>query len=155
MPRVAALALVVACLLAGCNAPSGGSEPLPEAWRGRDLREPGWFNETVPAGWTLVLEYEWSSGTRIHWDWVSLEQKFIHFQVVRMQDGKAARPALHWMDALDDQGQATVVQGGTHQYGWVNEYWQPIPLAIKVPPGYTERLHPPGQGPGCVQTLLC
>ena len=53
-----ALLVIAVLALAGCNGPSGGTEPLPAEWRGRDLRQAGWSNVTIEPGWTHGVEYQ-------------------------------------------------------------------------------------------------
>jgi hypothetical protein len=140
--------LALALLVAGCSDPPA-KEPLPEEWRGRDLREPGWENETVPPGWTLAMEYDWPSGKRVEWDWIAIEPIFVHFQLVRFEANGQAR-ALVAHDAQQGEGQRTLAQGGRHQVDWMNEYSEPVTIWHHVPSGGTRILYPPGQGPGCL-----
>lgn len=152
--------LLLGPLLAGCSGgDDGGRVPLPPEWRGRDLREPGWANETLQPGWTLAFEYQWSAGKRVAWDWVvvapvfetqPVRTAFAHFQLVRMDAG-GARP-LAAQDADQGDGERTIVQAGTHQLDWMNEWTQPVTVAVKVPEGAMRIQYPPGQGPGCLTT---
>lgn len=145
MRGVASLALVL--LMAGCSTPPA-QEPLPEEWRGRDLRQPGWVNETLQPGWTLALEYDWSSGTRVAWDWIVFEPIFVHFQILR--DDPDGVEALVAHDAQEGKGERTIVPGGRHEIDWMNEFPRPVTIAHHVPAGYAKVLYPPGQGPGCI-----
>ncbi len=150
--RLAVALLLLVPLLAGCSGGGDeGHEPLPAEWRGRDLRKPGWVNETVQPGWTLAMQYDWSGGTRVAWDWFVYEPIFAHFQLVRMQgsDPSTAQPVAA-SDAQEGEGERTVVQSGTHQIDWMNEFSQPITIAHKVPSGGTRIQYRPGQGPGCL-----
>lgn len=152
-----AIALLAATALAGCGGPGGGQEPLPPEWRGRDLREPGWVNETLQPGYTVAYEYEWSAGKRVDWDWVvvaPIQQRdpvftaYVHFQLVRM-DGETPKPLAAY-DAQEGQGERTIVQSGTHQMDVLNEWTQPVTVAVKFPAGAERIVYPPGQGPSCV-----
>jgi hypothetical protein len=155
---VKAVALLAAALLmAGCSDPAP-REPLPDEWRGRDLRQPGWVNETLQPGWTLALEYQWSAGKRVDWDWVvtapvqardPVFTAFIHFQLVRFEADGSPR-AIVANDAQEGAGERTVTQGGRHQVDWMNEFNRTITLAYQLPAGGTRILYPPGQGPGCL-----
>lgn len=156
---LAAFLLLVAPALAGCSGGDGGREPLPAEWRGRDLRQPGWVNETLQAGETLALEYQWTSGKRVAWDWVVVAPvqsrdpvftAYVHFQIVRM-DGGDARPLVAH-DAQEGEGERTIVQAGTHQIDWMNEWTQPVTIALLAPDGARRIVYPPGQGPGCLTT---
>lgn len=150
-------AILVALLLAGCSTPSGGKEPLPEEWRGRDLREPGWTNVTLEPGWTYALQYQWPSGQKAAWDWVVLGPvlsrdpvwtPYIHFQLVRAQGSSWQAVVAH--DAQEGKDSRTMAQAGTYQIDWMNEFTQPIQLTYKAPTGGTVIQYPPGQGPGCL-----
>ena len=148
-PVVLALALLLGLAVAGCSGGDGGQEPLPPEWLGRDLRKPGWANQTLEAGWTLGMEYTWAAGTRVTWDWVVLEPIFAHFQLVKMDAPGGPRPLVA-NDAQEGVGERTVVESGVHQVDWMNEWDRPITIAYKVPAGGTLHLYPPGQGPGCL-----
>lgn len=161
-PAALAAFLLLAPLLSGCSGgDDGGRAPLPPEWRGRDLREPGWANETLPSGWTVALEYDWSAGKRVTWDFVVLapvfnrdpvRTAFVHFQLLRM-DGGTPRPLVA-QDADQGEGERTIVQSGVHQVDWMNEYSgpEPVVLAYKVPDGARVIRYPPGEGPGCLAT---
>lgn len=151
------LAIVALVLLAGCSGPTGGQEPLPAAWRGRDLNEPGWANATIEPGWTFGLEYQFQGGQKVAWDWVVIapvQQEdpvftaYVHFQLVR-QEGTSWR-ALAAQDAQEGRNSRTIVQAGTHQIDWMNEWTVPVIVAYKVPAGGVVREYAPGQGPGCL-----
>lgn len=152
-----ALAVVALVLLAGCTSPATGREPLPAEWRGRDLNESGWVNTTIQPGWTHGVEYQFAGGQKVAWDWVviaPIQQQdpvftaYVHFQLVR-QEGSSWR-ALAAHDAQEGKDARTIVQAGTHQIDWMNEWTEPVTVAYKVPPGGSVRNYQPGQGPGCL-----
>lgn len=159
-PAPLAALLLLGPLLAGCSdGGDGGRTPLPPEWRGRDLREPGWSNQTLEGGWTVAFEYHWPAGKRVAWDWVVVAPVFetqpvrtvyAHFQLVRME-GSTARPIVA-EDGDQGAGERTIVQTGTHQLDWMNEWTEPVTIAVKVPEGAQRILYPPGEGPGCLVT---
>ncbi len=154
-PFLLALALLVGPALAGCSGGGGGGRaPLPEEWLGHDLREPGWQNVTLQGGETVAFEAHWNAGARVKWEYVTTAPQpppFLHFQLVRMEcnDVGTARPLVS-EDARDGTGERTVVQSGTHQLDWMNEWTQPLTVAVKVPSGTTMILYAKGEGPGCL-----
>ena len=132
---LAPLLLLSSLTLAGCTASDGGgSVPLPDEWRGRDLRKEGWTNVTIKPGWTYALEYQWSSGQRVSWDWFVFEPVFIHFQVVRQDAGQLrVLQAGDGQEQPDPPGRLTVPQSGLHQLDLLNEYWEPVTVAVRFP----------------------
>lgn len=154
-PALLAVALLGTALLAGCaGGGDGGTAPLPEEWLGHDLRKGDWVNETLQAGQTVAYEYQFNGGQRVAWEYVTVAPQpapYLHFQLVRMDGGdpKTARPVTA-EDRRDGGGERTIVQSGTHQLDWMNEWTQPLTVAVKVPPGGTRILYESGQGPGCL-----
>jgi hypothetical protein len=142
--RLAVLALLLGSVLAaGCS----GGESLPPEWKGRDLREPGWRNETVRAGWTLGFEYVWSSGRQVEWDWITEGRLMVYFQVQRMEGGQAqSLVAGH-----GDQGAQAITVPASGQYYILfrNEGAVDIPVWYNLPEGAIRRLFPPGEAPDC------
>lgn len=150
LPATLAVGLLLGIALAGCSGGGGGSsEPLPPEWRGRDLRKPGWANVTVQPGWTVGVEYTWSTGTKVAWDWLVFEPVYVHFQLVRMDAQGGPRPLVA-NDAQEGQGERTLTEGGVHQVDWMDEWNKPVTIAYKVPAGGQVKTYPPGQGPGCL-----
>jgi hypothetical protein len=139
------LALLLGSVLAaGCGGPG---QDLPPEWRGHDLRQPGWQNGTLAAGWTMGLEYVWSSGQRVSWDWFTGDRAILYFQVVHMQNGQPQPMVGQHRD--NSTGSITVPQGGAYQVIFRNEGSANAALWFKVPEGYSQRLYPPGAGPSC------
>ena len=152
-----ATALLLAVTLAGCSGGDGGRAPLPEAWRGRDLRKGGWANQTLEPGWTLGVEYTWSSGTQVSWDWFVHEAIFAHFQLVRMDAPGGPRVVVSCdaqqapcPPAQSFPESRRIVDAGVHQIDVMNEYYGAVTVAYTVPAGGTMRLYAPGEGPGCL-----
>lgn len=145
LARLAIVALLLASVLAaGC---SQGSRSLPPAWKGRDLTQPGWANGTLRVGWTFTLEYVWSSGTTVQWDWLTNGTTILYFQVVRMENGQQVPLVGQHRD--QSSGRLTVPQGGQYDMIFRNEDVADAAFWYKVPEGYSPKLYPPGEGPGC------
>ena len=144
----ATLALMVLLLpvtLAGCSQ----DEPLPAEWRGRDLREPGWGNTTLDSEWTLVLEYPLSSGATIDWNWFTeAEQRGLYFQVVKMEGNRPVKMAARHVS--EEESQLTAPTGGVYQIIWMNDGFLPVNFHWKAREGYSQRMYPPNEGPGCL-----
>jgi hypothetical protein len=142
--RLAVLALLLGAALAGC---SDAGQPLPPEWKGRDLRQPGWANATLQAGWTLGVEYVWSSGQPVQWDWLTEGKPVLYFQVMRMENGQGQTLVGQHRD--NSTGRITVPVGGQHEVLFRNEGFAEAKLWYKLPEGGILRMYPPGQGPGC------
>jgi hypothetical protein len=143
---VLAACVVSALASAGCSDSEG--RDLPPEWRGRDLTEPGWAEGAVPRGWALGLEYVWSSGKEVRWDWFVNGSGILHFQVVRMQDGEA-QPLVSRFGNESAAG-LTVPQPGAHQILWRNEGPVEMRFWYHVPDGHgAPRLYSPTEGPDC------
>jgi hypothetical protein len=147
---VLATLLVAGLALAGCS--DDGGRELPPEWRGRDLAEPGWANGTIRPGWALGVEYVWSSGTAVEWDWLLDGPGVLHFKVVRMQDGKAQPMVSHF--ANESAAGLTVPQAGAYHILWRNEGFPEQTLWYKVPEGHSgPRLYTASDGPDCTVLL--
>ncbi|MFA5945054.1 MAG: hypothetical protein WC876_11390 [Candidatus Thermoplasmatota archaeon] len=142
----AALALVLSTAMAGCGAPEA---PLPPEWRGRDLEQPGWTTSTLEPEWTLVLEYPLSSGSQLDWNWFTqVEQRQLYFQVVRIEDGEPVKiVARH---ASEEASQLTAPKAGVYQVFWMNDAFFATNFTWQAREGYSQRLYPPNEGPGCL-----
>ncbi|MHB1260720.1 MAG: hypothetical protein ACYC2H_03290 [Thermoplasmatota archaeon] len=156
LPTLAGL-LFAGLVLAGCSGSDG--RELPAEWRGRDLTEPGWASTTIQPGWGLAVEYVWSSGTAVEWDWFVNGSAVLHFKVVRMQDGQAR--TLLSLFGNESAAGLTVPQAGAHQLLWRNEGSREVPFSYKVPEGGLLRSYSPTEGPDCARRsvpalpLLC
>ena len=147
---VLGLVLLSGVALAGCGG-SGGHE-LPPEWRGRDLAEPGWANGTLKVGWALGLEYVWPAGREVEWDWFVNGSGFLHFKVVRVENGQAE--TLRGTSTNESADGLTVVRSGAHQMLWRNEGFTDVRFWYQVPEGHgTPRLYSPTQGPDCTVLL--
>lgn len=147
--RLAVVALVVASVLtAGCSQ----ARTLPPAWKGRDLTQPGWNNGTLRVGYSFVLEYVWSSGKTVQWDWLTNGTTILYFQVVRMENGQQVPLVGQHRD--QSSGRLTVPQGGQYDIIFRNEDNSDAAFWYKVPEGSSPRLYAPGEGPGCSMTPL-
>jgi hypothetical protein len=143
--RLAVLLLLLGLVLAaGCAAPS---KPLPPAWKGRDITQPGWANGTLRTGFTFVLEYVWSSGTSVQWDWFTEGRVILYFQVVRMENGQQVPLVGQHRD--NSTGRLTIPQAGQYDVIFRNEDVVDAALHYKLPEGASTRIYPPGEGPGC------
>lgn len=149
LPRGVLATLLLGVLLAGC---SGSVRTLPPEWQGRDLTQPGWDNVTLPAGYTLVKEYVWSSGTVVSWDWFTRPATPLYFQIVRMQNGQG--DPLTGVHRDQDTGQLMAPQAGVYDLVWRNEVGSDTVLTLNVPEGAKTTVYPPGQGPDCGGFLL-
>jgi hypothetical protein len=151
-PLLAQALLSVA--LAGCGA-GDGDRSLPPEWRGRDLEEPGWANGTLKPGWGLGLEYVWSAGTPVKWDWfadVGDGRGILHFQVVRIEGGEAQPLVSSFANESADG--LTVPRAGAHQILWRNESPLDVRFWYKVPEGHgAPRAYSPAEGPDCILLL--
>lgn len=143
MMRIAALLLVFT--LAGCSTPG---PPLPEEWKGRDLRQPGWTNTTLQPEWTLVLEYPLSSGSELDWDWFTQGQRQLYFQVVYMQGKQPQKMVARHLD--QDKAGISAPQSGVYQVIWMNDSIFDAAFTWKAREGYSQKLYPPNEGPGCL-----
>jgi hypothetical protein len=144
------LLLAAGVALAGCG--DGGGRELPPEWRGRDLDEPGWTEGTLKPGWGLGLEYVWSAGAPVEWDWLVNGSGVLHYQVVRIEDGEA-RPLVS-MFANESADGLTVPRGGAHQVLWRNEAFAETRFWYRVPEGHgAPRPYSPSEGPDCVVLL--
>jgi hypothetical protein len=139
------LALTIALALAGCADPG---QPLPPEWKGRDLREPGWTNTTLQPEWTLVLEYPLSSGSKIDWDWFAHNERMLYFQVVYMQGQQPYKMVARHLN--EDRSEFSAPQGGVYQVIWMNDAVFDATFTWKAQEGYSQRLYPPNEGPGCL-----
>lgn len=155
LPLLAGL-LLAGLALAGC---SGEGRQLPPEWRGRDLSEPGWASATVQPGWGIAMEYVWSSGTAVEWDWfvnTSAVPAVLHFKVVRIENGQAR--ALLSQFGNESAAGLTVPQAGAHQILWRNEGGRDVPFSYKVPEGGLLRSYSPTEGLDCARraaAVLC
>ena len=148
--RLGVLALLLGSVVAaGCADPG---ESLPPEWKGRDLREPGWANATVVRGWTMGLEYVWSSGQAVEWDWLTNGTTVVYFQVMRM-DGDRPQ-TLVAQHRNNSTGSITVPQAGAHQVFFRNEGFWDAQVWYKLPEGAALRFYPPGQQPDCFYLAL-
>ncbi|HUR24498.1 MAG TPA: hypothetical protein VM327_00595 [Candidatus Thermoplasmatota archaeon] len=146
------LGLLASVALAGCGGAGRGERALPPEWRGRDLTEPGWANGTLKAGWGIGLEYVWSAGTEVQWDWFVNGSGTLHYQVARMQDGRAQTLLSRFgNDSVDG---LTIPAAGAHQVLWRNEGFLDVRFWYRVPEGHgAPRLYSPTQGPDCTFLL--
>lgn len=138
-------AALIAFALAGCSDPG---PPLPEEWKGRDLRQPGWTNTTLQPEWTLVLEYPLSSGSELDWDWFAHGQRQLYFQVVYMQGQQPNKMVARHFD--QDKGAISAPQSGVYQVIWMNDSVFDAPFTWKAREGYSQKLYSPNEGPGCL-----
>jgi hypothetical protein len=141
--------LLAALALAGCGEDAG--RDLPPEWRGRDLSEPGWASAMLQPGWGLGLEYAWSSGHDVQWDWLVNGSTVLHYRVVRVENGKSQ--TIQSMFGNESVGGFTVIQSGQHQLLWRNEGFLAVPFWYKVPEGGIVRSYSPTQGPDCTFRL--
>lgn len=139
-------AILITAILAGCTE---ASEPLPPEWKGRDLRQPGWTNSTLPPEWSLVLEYPLSGGTKLDWNWFSHNEKILYFQVLQSQGQQQAKKMVARHFAEDDSS-VTTPQGGVYQIVWMNDSIFDVTLTWKAREGALQKMYPPNEGPGCV-----
>lgn len=151
---LAARTLVLALLLgsavaAGCGEP--GRE-LPAEWKGRDVEAAGWQDGDLRAGWTLGIEYVWSSGTVVRWDWLTNGTAPLHFQVVRMEEGRAQPLVGQIRD--ESAGQVTTPVAGAHHILLGNEGFTPVQFWYNLPEGGITRVYPPGESPDCPPARL-
>lgn len=151
-PGLLCVALLAGVMLAGCGGGDGGGRELPPEWRGRDVAEPGWAEGALKPGWGLGLEYVWSAGTEVEWDWFVNGSGILHYQVVRIEDGRAqtllSRFGNESVDGL------TVPRAGAHQILWRNEGFLDLRYWYKVPEGHgAPRSYPPSEGPDCTVLL--
>lgn len=138
-----------AILAAGCGeAPS----QLPPEWKGRDLDAPGWLDGELRPGWTLGLEYAWSSGKEVPWDWLTNGTARLHFQVMRMEDGRAQPVVGQVRD--ESSGQITAPTAGAYHILFGNEGLTTVDFWYQVPEGGLTRLYPPGESPDCPPARL-
>ncbi|MHB1260139.1 MAG: hypothetical protein ACYC2H_00340 [Thermoplasmatota archaeon] len=142
-----AFTAIVAIILAGCGGPE--SPQLPEAWRGRDLREPGWTNTTLEREWSLVLEYPLGSGAVLDWDFVTeAEGRQLYFQVVHMEGTRSSR--MVGKHVSEDLGSVTTPTSGVYQVIWMNDGFFPVSFNWAARDGYSIKTYPPNEGPGCL-----
>jgi hypothetical protein len=141
--------LLVALALAGCG--GNGGRQLPPEWRGRDVAEPGWASARLQPGWGLGLEYAWSSGKEVQWDWVVNGSAPLHYRVVRVENGRAQ--TIQSMFANESAAGFTVIQSGQHQLLWRNEGFLDSFFWYKVPEGGLVRSYSPTEGPDCTFLL--
>lgn len=139
------VALALAILLAGC---SDAGAPLPPEWKGRDLREAGWTNTTLEPEWSLVLEYPLSSGSKLDWDWFTQGERPLYFQVVHMQGQQPNKMVARHFD--QDTGEISAPQSGVYQVIWMNDGFLPMNFTWAAREGYSQRVYPPNEGPGCL-----
>lgn len=137
--------LLIAAALAGCTE---SGPPLPEAWKGRDLREPGWTNTTLQPEWSLVLEYPLSAGSKLDWDWFAHTERPLYFQVVYMQGQQPQKMVARHFD--QDKGEISAPQGGVYQVIWLNDAFLDANFTWKTREGYSSKTYPPNEGPGCL-----
>lgn len=149
-PRVRTMVAVLASalLLAGCYGPD---KRLPPEWKGRDLTKPGWTNTTLQPEYTLVLEYPKESGDKIAWDFLTANG-YVYFQVLK-SEGKASTK-LVGRHADDEKDSLTTPSAGVYQIVWMNDAPFPLSFTWQTSEGYSQRLYPPNEGPGCT-ILLC
>lgn len=132
--------------MAGCG--EAGGRELPPEWRGRDLTEPGWTEWQLRPGWGLGVEYVWSSGTEVQWDWLVNGSAVLHFKVVRVQDGQTQTLVQRFGN--ESAASLTVPQAGVYQFLWRNEIGMlDVPFWYHIPEGGLPRSYPPSEGPDC------
>ena len=139
------VAVLAAAALAGCM---DAGPSLPEEWKGRDLRKPGWTNTTLQPEWSLVLEYPLSSGTELDWDWFVQNERQLYFQVIYMQGKQPQKMVARHFN--QDKGQISTPQAGVYQLIWMNDSYFDVNLTWKAREGYSSRMYPPNEGPGCL-----
>jgi hypothetical protein len=150
-----AMSLLLVPLLAGCSGgDDGGQVPLPAEWLGHDLRKGTWVNETLQPYQTVAYQYDLSGGKHVAWEYVAVAPQpapYLHFQLVRMDgdDPRTARPLVA-EDRREGGGERTIVQSGTHQLDWMNEWDQELTVAVNVPAGGKRIVYEDGEGPGCL-----
>lgn len=141
-------ALLVAFALAGCTAPS---EPLPAEWNGRDLRQPDWTNTTLQPEWSLVLEYPLPAGSTLDWNWFTQNERMLYFQVVQVQGQQPNKMVARHL--AEDDSALTTPQSGIYQVIWMNDSVFDASFTWKAREGYSHKLYPPNEGPGCALLL--
>jgi hypothetical protein len=143
--------LLLCMALGGCAGEPGRGRDLPPEWRGRDLAEPGWESVTLRGGWGSALEYVWSSGTDVRWDWLVNGSSVLHFKVVRIEDGQARTLLSQFSD--ESASGFTVPQAGQYQILWRNEGSLDISFWHRLPEGGLPRSYSPAEGPDCTALL--
>lgn len=141
--RVPALVLLLLpAALAGCT--SGGGQDGPA--------ESEWVEIVVPARQMLDLQYTLSTGAELAWDWETLGGERMPFQALYV-DGANAYPLASEYGPRGE-GERTAPQSGRYDLTWDNQGFGNVTVRFRVTEGYTHRLWPPGQGPGCAPLTL-
>lgn len=112
---------------------------------------PRWTEVVVPARQMLDLEYTLlSSGTPLAWQWQS--NASVAFQVLYVEGASAYPFASEY--GLAGEGERTTPREGRYDMTWDNRGDTGLTVRFIVRDGYTQRVWPPGQGPGCAPLLL-
>lgn len=147
MKVLAPFLLIMASALAGCSGESGPQ--LPAEWRGRDLRQPGWTNTTLQPEWTLVLEYPMSSGAELEWDFFTLDGKYVYFQLLKQEGGRTPTK-LAGRHSVEEKDSILAPSSGVYQIVWMNDAPFEQSFTWRTSEGYSQRMYPPNEGPGCM-----
>ena len=140
--------IVLLCVaVAGCSGETGPD--LPPEWQGRDLRQPGWTNTTLQPEWTLVLEYPMSSGADIKWDFFTLDGKYVYFQLLKQETGRAPTKMIG-RHSTEEKDKLTTPAAGVYQIVWMNDSPFEQSFTWRTSEGYSQRTYPPNEGPGCM-----